>query len=306
MSGPLPFRVLRPGHLDIPTLAPFFLNLYCRFSVTYCEIMVPIQNLRAKYGKLWHRLNGRYEHAVDDTPHSPLAIIPIQFLPDLEKLRIEALPKEHRRGASDCRLSNPGLPATPAIDTCSTENFQGAPATLPYSVTNSFYSIPSNPREAGQPIVSPSFEPIHFKGAVIAADNSFRRGFGRQSNKAPSQQQSPQQQQQQQQPQQNRGMASPIYQNPPPLQPSSSQNLPQSPAMSSTVSFESQQGSDNSYQQHRNPPFFFREKYATLIVKGNFMTLAAKPVLIEEGEWLAHQGTLIRTRLLTHMPSQLL
>lgn len=267
--------------------------------------MLPIQNLRAKYGKLWHRLNGRYEHAVDDTPHSPLAIIPIQFLPHLEKLRIEALPKEHRRGASDRRLSNPGLPATPAIDTRSTENFQGATAASPDSVTNSFYSIPSNPREAGQPTVSLSCEPIHFNGAVIAADNPSRRGFGRQSNKAPSQQQSPQQQQQQQ-PQQNRGMASPIYQNAPPLQPSSSQNLPQSPAMSSTVSFESQQGSDNSNQQHRNPPFFFREKYATLIVKGNFMTLAAKPVLIEEGEWLAHQGTLIKTRLLTHMPSQLL
>lgn len=27
-----------------------------------------------------------------------------------------------------------------------------------------------------------------------------------------------------------------------------------------------------------------------LIVKGNFMTLAAKPKLVEEGEWLAHQG----------------
>ncbi|KAF4556898.1 Mob1/phocein-like protein 2 [Elsinoe fawcettii] len=36
-------------------------------------------------------------------------------------------------------------------------------------------------------------------------------------------------------------------------------------------------------------PFFFREQYANLIVKGNFMTLAARPVLVEEGEWLAHQ-----------------
>ena len=38
-------------------------------------------------------------------------------------------------------------------------------------------------------------------------------------------------------------------------------------------------------------PFYFREKYATLIVRGNFMTLAAKPMVIDEGEWLAHQGT---------------
>jgi hypothetical protein len=44
--------------------------------------------------------------------------------------------------------------------------------------------------------------------------------------------------------------------------------------------------------QPRRPPFFFRDDYANLIVKGNFMTLAAKPVLVEEGEWLAHQGVL--------------
>ena len=41
---------------------------------------------------------------------------------------------------------------------------------------------------------------------------------------------------------------------------------------------------------NRKPPFFFREEYAGLIVKGNFMTLAAKPVHVEDGEWLAHQG----------------
>jgi len=46
---------------------------------------------------------------------------------------------------------------------------------------------------------------------------------------------------------------------------------------------------------NRKPPFFFREQYANLIVKGNFMTLAAKPVLVEEGEWLAHQGEVVRT-----------
>jgi hypothetical protein len=40
-------------------------------------------------------------------------------------------------------------------------------------------------------------------------------------------------------------------------------------------------------------PFYFREKYAALIVRGNFMTLAAKPMVIDEGEWLAHQGKLM-------------
>jgi hypothetical protein len=55
------------------------------------------------------------------------------------------------------------------------------------------------------------------------------------------------------------------------------------------MSFENMQSQEN---QPRRPPFFFRDDYANLIVKGNFMTLAAKPVLVEEGEWLAHQGTL--------------
>jgi hypothetical protein len=59
------------------------------------------------------------------------------------------------------------------------------------------------------------------------------------------------------------------------------------------MSFESQGGPDGSQQGgSRRPPFFFREEYSSLIVKGNFMTLAAKPKLVEEGEWLAHQGML--------------
>lgn len=36
--------------------------------------------------------------------------------------------------------------------------------------------------------------------------------------------------------------------------------------------------------------FFFREKYARLGVKGNFMPLAAQPKNVDLGEWLAHQG----------------
>lgn len=43
-------------------------------------------------------------------------------------------------------------------------------------------------------------------------------------------------------------------------------------------------------QAAKKTPLFFREQHATLIVKGNFMTLAAKPLLIEEGEWMAHQS----------------
>jgi hypothetical protein len=55
------------------------------------------------------------------------------------------------------------------------------------------------------------------------------------------------------------------------------------------MSFENRDPSADNLSNQR-PPFFFREQYANLIVKGNFMTLAAKPVLIEEGEWLAHQS----------------
>jgi hypothetical protein len=70
--------------------------------------------------------------------------------------------------------------------------------------------------------------------------------------------------------------------------------MPHSPALSSAMSFESQgPPSDGSVPSgSRRPPFFFREEYSNLIVKGNFMTLAAKPKLVEEGEWLAHQGML--------------
>ena len=66
--------------------------------------------------------------------------------------------------------------------------------------------------------------------------------------------------------------------------------MPHSPALSAAMSLDSQPPSDAQAPASRKPPFFFREEYAGLIVKGNFMTLAAKPKLVEEGEWLAHQG----------------
>lgn len=74
------------------------------------------------------------------------------------------------------------------------------------------------------------------------------------------------------------GSGSPVNSSMPPV--------PASPGPNSVMSF----GSDNDSQAERKPPYFFREEYSGLIVKGNFMTLAAKPVHVEEGEWLAHQG----------------
>jgi hypothetical protein len=65
------------------------------------------------------------------------------------------------------------------------------------------------------------------------------------------------------------------------------------------MSFENIAYPDSQQSLQRRPPFFFREEYSNLIVKGNFMTLAAKPVLVDDGEWLAHQGTFrsLRPRL---------
>ncbi|KAF2761745.1 Mob1/phocein [Pseudovirgaria hyperparasitica] len=101
------------------------------------------------------------------------------------------------------------------------------------------------------------------------------RGFGRQSNKGNQQQN-------------KNGQQSP---SPTPYSPNSSMApsvpaVPQSPSLSSSLSADAQ----GSEAPTRNKPaFFFRDEYSNLIVKGNFMTLAAKPILVEEGEWLAHQ-----------------
>ena len=70
------------------------------------------------------------------------------------------------------------------------------------------------------------------------------------------------------------------------------------PPLTTSASFSSTlgSGSENSstageFQSDIEPTqFFFREKYARLGVKGNFMPLAAQPKNVDLGEWLAHQG----------------
>ncbi|MBE3041317.1 hypothetical protein IMZ48_01775 [Candidatus Bathyarchaeota archaeon] len=39
-------------------------------------------------------------------------------------------------------------------------------------------------------------------------------------------------------------------------------------------------------------PLWLNHSYAKHIVKGNFMTLSARPKTVEQGEWIAHQGKL--------------
>ena len=62
---------------------------------------------------------------------------------------------------------------------------------------------------------------------------------------------------------------------------------PPSPSISTSTTTNNQAHINN--QGAKKVPIFFREEYATLIVKGNFMTLAAQPHQVEIGEWLAHQ-----------------
>jgi len=46
-----------------------------------------------------------------------------------------------------------------------------------------------------------------------------------------------------------------------------------------------------SYHLPRPLPVWLNPAYAKHIVKGNFMTLSARPRTVDSGEWIAHQGT---------------
>lgn len=68
-----------------------------------------------------------------------------------------------------------------------------------------------------------------------------------------------------------------------------------SPFASNTGSFsEDNTGLSNPESQVvvEPPKYFFREKYAKLGVKGNFMPLAARPTNVSLPDWLAHQSWL--------------
>jgi len=45
-----------------------------------------------------------------------------------------------------------------------------------------------------------------------------------------------------------------------------------------------------AYNLPRPKPLWLNNAYAKHIVKGNFMTLSARPKTVEPGEWIAHQG----------------
>lgn len=78
--------------------------------------------------------------------------------------------------------------------------------------------------------------------------------------------------------------------------------LPNSPSLAQTIGMDEQSGVIQSGQDilgsyHLpNPlPIWLNPAYAKHIVKGNFMTLSARPKTVEQGEWIAHQGREIPT-----------
>lgn len=49
----------------------------------------------------------------------------------------------------------------------------------------------------------------------------------------------------------------------------------------------------SAYALPKPLPLWLNNSYAKHIVKGNFMTLSARPKTVEQGEWIAHHGKLI-------------
>ncbi|KAK2610959.1 hypothetical protein N8I77_004344 [Diaporthe amygdali] len=72
--------------------------------------------------------------------------------------------------------------------------------------------------------------------------------------------------------------------------------LPKSPSLAQTIAMDEQSGlmasghdALESYHLPRPIPLWLNPNYAKHIVKGNFMTLSARPKTVEQGEWIAHQ-----------------
>lgn len=75
--------------------------------------------------------------------------------------------------------------------------------------------------------------------------------------------------------------------------------LPNTPSLASSLSLNdstsSLPSSDplSAYNLPRPLPLWLNNAYAQHIVKGNFMTLSARPKTVEQGEWIAHQGKIL-------------
>ncbi|KAK0734433.1 Mob1/phocein [Lasiosphaeria miniovina] len=66
--------------------------------------------------------------------------------------------------------------------------------------------------------------------------------------------------------------------------------LPASPSFSQSMGIMgTAEEALNSYQLPKPLPVWLNPGYAKHIVRGNFMTLSARPKTVEQGEWIAHQ-----------------
>ncbi|CAK7568739.1 MAG: hypothetical protein SEPTF4163_006741 [Sporothrix epigloea] len=67
--------------------------------------------------------------------------------------------------------------------------------------------------------------------------------------------------------------------------------LPNSPSLAQTIGMHLPTADEvlTSYHLPRPLPLWLNPSYAKHIVKGNFMTLSARPKTVEQGEWIAHQ-----------------
>ncbi|KAK0657383.1 Mob1/phocein [Cercophora newfieldiana] len=66
--------------------------------------------------------------------------------------------------------------------------------------------------------------------------------------------------------------------------------LPASPSLAQSIGMMGTADEAlNAYQLPKPLPIWLNPAYARHIVKGNFMTLSARPKTVEEGEWVAHQ-----------------
>ena len=68
--------------------------------------------------------------------------------------------------------------------------------------------------------------------------------------------------------------------------------LSPSNSFASSTGLQADNAAATTEAQHsvEQPRYFFREKYAKLGVKGNFMPLAAQPLNVGLADWLAHQS----------------
>jgi hypothetical protein len=70
--------------------------------------------------------------------------------------------------------------------------------------------------------------------------------------------------------------------------------LPNSPSFASSLTGATamDEGLDGGQFKFKEP-IWYNEKWTRQVVKGNFMTIVARPKIVDDGEWIAHQGMLL-------------